>query len=503
MKGRFAALDAALAQAFPELRLHRVEVLGRGWDSTAYLVNRELVFRLGNQAAAAADRVELEKRNRAEVNLLDAVRGRLPVVTPEPAYIAPDFGCFGYRYLPGAALDDREGLLAAPTARRRVVEQWVGLVTALAQVVPPEKARALGLEPFTRVQHRLDLVWDARDARAGGALSPEIDRLAARVLDEYAERYHRAAERRLVTLHGDLGLSHWLVDEHDEPYAVIDWSDACLAPVEHDISNLYWTITHAGELVREAVDEYERQTGAAVDRELIELGFAANGLADIGLLLRRDPDDPDVDKVVARLRSLNLASALLARAVAEIRSSRAPRGMMTRIVAVDGPGGAGKSSLSEWLAGELDAPIVHTDDFASWDNPTSWWPLLIEKVLEPLAAGSPGRFVPTTWGGPERAEATVEPGAFVILEGVTASREAFRPYLAYSIWIETPRDVRLRRGLERDGEHMRRQWEDWMAGEERYVQREHPAERADLVLPGDRDLWPSSLPPTASDARAR
>ena len=49
--------------------------------------------------------------------------------------------------------------------------------------------------------------------------------------------------------------------------------------------------------------------------------------------------------------------------------------MTTRIVAVDGPGGAGKSSLSEWLAGELDAPIVHTDDFASWDNPTSWWPI--------------------------------------------------------------------------------------------------------------------------------
>jgi len=84
---------------------------------------------------------------------------------------------------------------------------------------------------------------------------------------------------------------------------------------------------------------------------------------------------------------------------------------------------------------------------------------------------------------------TVEPSEYLILEGVTASREAFRPYLRYSIWIETPRDLRLQRGIERDGEDMRAQWEDWMAAEESYIEREHPAEHADLVLPGDQDLW--------------
>ena len=63
-----------------------------------------------------------------------------------------------------------------------------------------------------------------------------------------------------------------------------------------------------------------------------------------------------------------------------IRSSKSPVGMTTRIIAIDGPGGAGKSSLAEHLAHELDAPIVHTDDFASWDNPIEWWPDVIEKV---------------------------------------------------------------------------------------------------------------------------
>jgi uridine kinase len=172
-----------------------------------------------------------------------------------------------------------------------------------------------------------------------------------------------------------------------------------------------------------------------------------------------------------------------------IRLSNAPAGMKTRLIAIDGPGGAGKSSLANWLARELQAPIIHTDEFASWDNPIEWWPALLEKALKPIAAGQPARYEPTTWGGPREPQRVVMPAEFVIIEGVTALREAFRPYLAYSIWIETPREVRLRRGLERDGSEARDKWAGWMADEDAYIQRERPVDYADLVLPGDEGLW--------------
>lgn len=46
-----------------------------------------------------------------------------------------------------------------------------------------------------------------------------------------------------------------------------------------------------------------------------------------------------------------------------------------RLVAVDGPGGAGKSTFADRLAAAAGgAPIIHTDDFASADNPIDWWP---------------------------------------------------------------------------------------------------------------------------------
>lgn len=188
-------------------------------------------------------------------------------------------------------------------------------------------------------------------------------------------------------------------------------------------------------------------------------------------------------------RSAVGSGVVLEKLVQAIRSSAPPAGIATRIVAIDGLGGAGKTSLAVYLATELDAPVVHTDDFASWENPVDWWPQLLEKALVPLARGKAARYMPSSWGGAEKEPVVVEPVDFVLLEGVTASREAFRPYLTYSIWVEAPRDIRLRRGLDRDGEAAREDWERWMASEDAYVARERPADYADVVLRGDHELW--------------
>ena len=196
-------------------------------------------------------------------------------------------------------------------------------------------------------------------------------------------------------------------------------------------------------------------------------------------------------------RSVRVASqsdelAALLAGIAAAASDREPPGQMrTRVIAVDGPGWAGKTSFAEHLAVTLGGcQIVHTDDFASWDNPFNWWPTLVEKVLGPLARGQAGRFRQSEWTpGMTRNLVEVAAAEVLILEGVTASREAFRPYLTYTIWIEAAADLRLQRGLQRGGEDTRAQWEAWMAGEDRYRERERPDEHADLVVSGEHDLW--------------
>lgn len=169
-----------------------------------------------------------------------------------------------------------------------------------------------------------------------------------------------------------------------------------------------------------------------------------------------------------------------------IQTAQPPDGMTTKIIAIDGLGGAGKSSLAGQLSQKLgNAPILHTDDFASWNNPLNWWPRLLGKVLEPLYHNEIARYQRYDWGTKRLAEwHEIQPAEYLILEGVSSSREAFRPYIAFSIWIETPRQERLRRGLERDGETARTQWEEWMESEDEYIEREHPEQKADLIING-------------------
>jgi uridine kinase len=161
--------------------------------------------------------------------------------------------------------------------------------------------------------------------------------------------------------------------------------------------------------------------------------------------------------------------------------------MTTRIVAIDGYGGAGKSTLARRVAAALDgAPIVPTDDFAGWDNQFDWWPRLLEQVIAPLARGDIARYQRFDWSTQQLAEWIELPHhpATVIIEGVAAMRREFDPYLAYRIWVDTPPEVRLRRGLDRDGEAMRSQWDRWMTAEAAYVATDRPMDRADVVVPG-------------------
>jgi uridine kinase len=173
-----------------------------------------------------------------------------------------------------------------------------------------------------------------------------------------------------------------------------------------------------------------------------------------------------------------------------VRSASPASDMSTVVVALDGYGGAGKSTLAELLRTLLSAEgrrvdLVHTDDFASADNPLNWWPRLIDQVLQPLRDGVAARYQRHDWDLGQLAEwHLVEPGGLILLEGVSASRNAFRPYLSLSIWIETPADERLRRGLERDGEQARDQWRRWMADEVAWGSAERPWDRADLIVPG-------------------
>lgn len=172
---------------------------------------------------------------------------------------------------------------------------------------------------------------------------------------------------------------------------------------------------------------------------------------------------------------------------ARIRSTPPPVSMPVRLIAVDGPGGAGKSTFARRLASALnEAPVVHTDDFASHDEATGWWPLLEEWVLAPLAAGRTARFQRYDWGRRRRIDwCEIPPADVVLLEGVSAARAPVRDRLTFSVWLQTDRGERLRRGLERDGLELAGFWAGWMAEEDAFYAADPTVDAVDLVVDGD------------------
>lgn len=175
---------------------------------------------------------------------------------------------------------------------------------------------------------------------------------------------------------------------------------------------------------------------------------------------------------------------------ARILSRQPPASMPVRLVAVDGPGGSGKSTFATGLAAACnDAPVVHTDDLAYHDHATRWWRLLEDWVLTPLAAGRPARFQRYDWELRRRTDWYEIPLAPVVLiEGVSAARAAIRDRLTLSVWIEAPRELRLRRGLERDGQDLVGFWTDWMAEEDAFYAADPTFDAVDLVVDGDPQL---------------
>jgi len=75
-----------------------------------------------------------------------------------------------------------------------------------------------------------------------------------------------------------------------------------------------------------------------------------------------------------------------------------------------------------------------------------------------------------------------------ILEGLTCTRAAIADRLAYRIWVEAPDDVRLRRGLERDGDTHRDLWLGSMTTERQFFTDDATRTRADLRVNGHPDI---------------
>jgi uridine kinase len=174
---------------------------------------------------------------------------------------------------------------------------------------------------------------------------------------------------------------------------------------------------------------------------------------------------------------------------------RVPRNGAYFTVCIDGRGGSGKSTLAGYLGARLPGfSLVHGDDyFEPHDHPVTWGDFnedrLDAEVLAPIRAGARSFTVRPY----DFSLSQVVHGTLVTVErGVILERWfGFGLPVAWdlTIWVETPPEVCLERGLARDGgalgDRARAAWEQfWQPREEQYITATSPRERADIVVDG-------------------
>jgi aminoglycoside phosphotransferase (APT) family kinase protein len=224
--------ERLVGEQFPAFAGLDVQRLGAGWDNMAWRFG-ETVFRFPRRRVAVSIL-------RNEVHALRAVDGRLPLATPDPAFLGrPGEGYpwpfVGYRMLGGETACGR-GLGSVSAARA------MGEFLAALHAVPVPgglPGDEIGRSDLLRRRERL-LEWLPR--------LPHPPPHLADALADLARTPGWDGPPRLV--HGDLYVRHVLVDVDGEPCGVIDWGDVHAGDPALDLS-LAWS-AFAGD-AREAL----------------------------------------------------------------------------------------------------------------------------------------------------------------------------------------------------------------------------------------------------------
>lgn len=170
------------------------------------------------------------------------------------------------------------------------------------------------------------------------------------------------------------------------------------------------------------------------------------------------------------------------------------------IVAIDGMSGTGKTTIAKEVAERLDAVNVLCDDFFTGGHNSEWakkstnekidnvidWKRIKEEVVKPLKNSKKATWHPFNWKtfeglSPETISA--QPKRVVVLDGAFSNRPELRDVVNFSVLVEAPKNLRVGRVKQREGENYSYDWHaTWQEAMEFYFTRISPPETFDLVV---------------------
>lgn len=253
-----------LRAAFPALVLESLSELGEGWDSIAFLVNDDLVFRLPKRDA-------VERMLERERTLLALIAERLPVPVPRCTLVARNLPGFpsalgGYPLIKGISLDRLSTWNARHNQLTRDIAQFLRALHGIdLRFIPIDLLGPVAPDDWWRARWQLYL-----------DVAPSIEQscspsIANAVRDRWEQAFaeSRAISFSPVLIHGDLAADHILVNNSEGLAGVIDFSDAGPGDPALDLAGLPESL--AAEVIAHYADNPEQRVGLDVRRRFYRL----------------------------------------------------------------------------------------------------------------------------------------------------------------------------------------------------------------------------------------
>ena len=161
----------------------------------------------------------------------------------------------------------------------------------------------------------------------------------------------------------------------------------------------------------------------------------------------------------------------------------------THIIAIDGPAGAGKTTLamqiSQALSSRFSVAIVHMDDlYNGWEgalgeNLTEQ----LSKIIEAQRKSQSYALPHFDWNAHQYSTPRyLKPPQILILEGVGSARAIVRESATTTIWIEVDRNIGIERVIARDGDAIESHMKKWLIDQEIYFTSDKTRESAQFIL---------------------
>ncbi len=163
--------------------------------------------------------------------------------------------------------------------------------------------------------------------------------------------------------------------------------------------------------------------------------------------------------------------------------SRQPACGTTTVVAVDGPSGAGKTSITARLAEATDGRMLHLDDLYPGWHGLAETPAMVASILTAVAVGEVGHAHRWSWVRDRPGPVLhVPPVPLLLIDGVGSGAAIIRPFLSLLLWVEAPTAVRRERALARDGDTYAPFWDVWAEQERHHFATNVTRSHADVVV---------------------